>query len=273
MPTLLNGTTIPKLVYGTTIKPSNPDDLLFHALSIGFRAFDTASTRKFHREDLDGQQLERALKSNSLTREEIFIQTKFTPSRAHADPFPFDETDDPHAQVQKSMERSLRELRVDVIDVYLMHGPMPSPEETMAVWVAMEMLVTLGKVRYIGLCNVDFSTLARIYDAATNVRRFCAAHGIVYEIFGVLGAANLELLDLPIVKTFAGEKGCTVQEVLLRLVLASAAEDGLEGCILTGTSKLERMGRDLEVVSNGESLERVVLEEFRGALGKLVNGS
>lgn len=158
----------------------------------------------------------------------------------------------------------------------------------MAVWVAMEQLVTLGKARYIGLCNVDLFTLARIYNAASikpsivqnrykkanefdeHVRGFCAEYGIVYETFGVLGAANLELLDLPVVKTLAKEKDWTVQEAFLKLVLASKVEEGLQGCILTGTSKLERMSRDLDVVCNGQSVEKQVVEDFREALGNVV---
>jgi len=290
MPTLLNGSGIPKLIYGTTWKGS--DDLLFQALVSGFCAFDTASTRKYHREDIDGQQLHRALlnssndgRTSAITRDAVLIQTKFTPSHEHIDPKPFHDDDDLFTMVLKSLERSLDDLGVDIIDVYMLHGPIP---KIMTVWTALEIAVRVGKVRYLGICNVDEPTLCRLHKAAEikpafvqnrykrdngfdiNVRKFCAENRIVYETFGVLGPRNSDLLQLAPVKLLAEQCGCSLEEALLQIVSTSGAVEGLEICILTGTTRLEQMRRDIELVAKGNAnITPGILTDYAEALRRI----
>lgn len=297
MPTLLNGSGIPKLIYGTTPKAGarGSGDLLFQALVSGFRAFDTAATRKYHREDIDGRQLNRALlnsshdgRTSSITRDAVLIQTKFTPSHEHIDPKPFHDDDDLFTKVLKSLERSLDDLGVDVIDVYTMHCPLETFSDTMTVWTALEIAVRVGKVRYIGICNVDEPTLCRLHKAAeikpafvqnrykrdngfdTDVRKFCAENKIVYETFGVLGSRNSDLLQLAPVKLLAEQCACSLEEALLQIVSMSGDVEGLEICILTGTSRLEQMKRNIELVAKGNAnITPGILNDYTEALRRI----
>lgn len=66
------------------------------------------------------------------------------------------------AYVKKAIERSLKNLNTDYIDLYYMHTPDPNTpiEETVD---AMATLVKEGKVRFIGLSNVDAETVRRAH--------------------------------------------------------------------------------------------------------------
>jgi aryl-alcohol dehydrogenase-like predicted oxidoreductase len=109
---------------------------------------------------------------------------------------------DPHG-VREDCDASLKRLRREVIDLYqLHHAPPDVPiEET---WQAMHELVTAGKVRHIGLCNVTVEQLRRCHAIApvasyqgpySPLRRrmedeilpYCRAEGIGVLPFGALG--------------------------------------------------------------------------------------
>lgn len=80
------------------------------ALDAGYRYFDTAS--RYGNEALIGSVLQEYYDAGKLRREDVFLTTKL-PFNGHSDPDYF-------------LERSLRELRTDYIDLYLMHTPMPT---------------------------------------------------------------------------------------------------------------------------------------------------
>lgn len=76
-----------------------------------------------------------------VPRESLFVTTKVLPSNAR-----YDDT-------LAAAERSLRRLRLEYVDLYLLHWPSDHPlEETMA---ALERLVLDGKARFIGVSNFD----------------------------------------------------------------------------------------------------------------------
>ena len=67
------------MIYGTAWKKEQTSRLVEEAILTGFRAIDTACQPKHYREDLVGIGLENSFKNSNLKREDIFIQTKFTP--------------------------------------------------------------------------------------------------------------------------------------------------------------------------------------------------
>jgi aryl-alcohol dehydrogenase-like predicted oxidoreductase len=127
------------------------------ALELGVTFFDTAdSYGPKTNEDL----IRRALAGR---HEEVQIATKF--GLAYEDPTRV--VDGRPEYVYRSCEGSLRRLGVETIDLYYLHRVDPGVpiEETVG---AMAELVTAGKVRHLGLCEVSEATL----------RRACAVHAI-----------------------------------------------------------------------------------------------
>ncbi len=92
-------------------------------------------------------------------RSEVFITTKVWPDNAS------------YAGTIRACEGSLRRLRTDYIDLYLLHWPSHHPiAETMR---AMEGLVRRGQIRFIGVSNLDVSQLKAAQAALTRERLAC----------------------------------------------------------------------------------------------------
>ncbi len=92
-------------------------------------------------------------------RTEVFLATKVWPDNAS------------YAGTLRACERSLRRLRMDYIDLYLLHWPGHHPiGETMR---AMEELVRRGLIRFIGVSNFDVAQLKAAQAALTRERLAC----------------------------------------------------------------------------------------------------
>ena len=68
--------------------------------------------------------------------------------------------------VRRECEASLRRLRVDAIDLYQIHWPVPDPAEMDEGWSTLAALRAEGKVRFIGVSNYDVDQLRRASDIA-----------------------------------------------------------------------------------------------------------
>ena len=108
------------MVYGTAWKKERTTELVISAVLDGFRGIDTACQPKHYREDLVGRAIEELISKKIVSRDELWIQTKFTPLSGQ-DPknIPYDASAPLPQQVAESLERSLANLRVDRIDSLL----------------------------------------------------------------------------------------------------------------------------------------------------------
>lgn len=126
------------------------------AYELGVTFWDTA--------DMYGPYLNEELLSEALKgiRSEIVVATKFGIVRDPSDPTVRGFNASPE-YVRSSCEGSLKRLKTDVIDLYYMHRPDPNTpiEDTVG---AMSRLVEQGKVRYIGLSEVDAETLKKAHE-------------------------------------------------------------------------------------------------------------
>lgn len=158
---------MPNMIYGTAWKKENTASLVEEALLCGFKAIDTACQPKHYREDLVGVGLENAIK-NGIKREDIFIQTKFTPIAGQdRTNMPYEASDDILTQLEKSFYKSKQNLKVDFIDSYLIHSPFAPLEDLIKVYKTMEEFVISGEVGQIGISNCyDLNLLAYLYDVA-----------------------------------------------------------------------------------------------------------
>jgi methylglyoxal/glyoxal reductase len=103
------------------------------ALEIGYRHIDTAA---FYQNEAD---VGRALKASGVPRESVFITTKVW------------NNDQGYDQTLKAFDRSRSNLGLDVVDLYLIHWPVPG--KYLETWKALERLLADGKVRAIGVSN------------------------------------------------------------------------------------------------------------------------
>jgi diketogulonate reductase-like aldo/keto reductase len=114
---------VPLIMYGTAWKEDRTQALVLEAIATGFRAFDTANQRKHYVEEEVGAAVRAAIASGTVTREDLFLQTKFTYQHGQDYRLPYDPDCDLTTQVRQSIASSLEHLGVTRIDSYILHGP------------------------------------------------------------------------------------------------------------------------------------------------------
>ncbi len=127
--TLHNGIKMPILGYGTySIRDSKT---ILDAINVGYRLIDTA--QMYGNEKEVGE----ALRQSGVKREDFFIETKLSHSMS------YDET-------KKAIEKSLKNLGLDYIDLLLIHEPYGQSKE---MYRAMEEFYEEGLLKSIGISN------------------------------------------------------------------------------------------------------------------------
>lgn len=271
---------IPDFMYGTAWKEGRTEALTTLALQAGFRGIDTANQRKHYFEAGVGAALKSAFLAGSISRSEIFLQSKFTFLAGQDDRLPFDRNAAVGAQVEQSFESSLTNLGTPYLDSYVLHGPSSRHGFESAdwqAWRAMEALAREHKVRWLGVSNVSLEQLQTLTEKAAiqprfvqnrcyaktgwdrAVRAFCAGHGIAYQGFSLLTANRVELAK-PVAQSIVLRTGRPLAQVVFRF-------SQMLGILpLTGTSQLEHMRLDLAAgeldLSTAEvrALERIAAE-------------
>ena len=262
----------PTFIYGTAWKKEATAELVKKAVKAGFNAIDTANQPRHYNETLVGEALN-ALAGDGISRDSIFLQTKFTPLNGHDSRVPYDPGQSLTNQVHESFASSLRHLNTDRLDSYLLHGPYSYPglgEEDAEVWTAIEEIHKSGKTRMIGISNVNATQLAMLVKNARiapmvvqnrcyavrgwdrDVREICRMKGIIYQGFSLL-TANPDVVRHPAVAQIAKRVGVCPEQVIFRF----AMQVGMVP--LTGTTNKEHMKEDLRANSIELSREEVNL--------------
>lgn len=238
---LNNGVEIPQVGLGVFQVPGNGTQACVEtALELGYRHIDTAAA--YYNEDGVGA----AVRATGVPREEIFVTTKLRNG------------DQGYESALRAFEDSRRALGLDVVDLYLIHWPVPSRGLYGETWQAFEKLLADGAVRAIGVSNflpehidrlvsesnvvpaVNQVELHPTFRQRATVER-SRAHGIVPEAYSPLGqGADLEA---PAVVGIANELGVTPGQVVLRWQVQ-------HGVILIPKSvNPERMATNLDLFS------------------------
>lgn len=257
----VQGVPVPPYLYGTAWKEDETERLVAEALAAGFRGIDTANQRRHYHEAGAGAAVRKALESGTLSRDDLFLQTKFTYVESQDQRLPYDPAAPAAAQVRQSFASSLEHLGIDRIDAYLIHGPRARrglADDDLEVWRTMEELHHEGALRLIGVSNVTARQLAVLCEQARvrpafvqnrcfartgwdrEVREVCRREGVVYQGFSLLTANVAELRSAP-VRAIAAKHGKTLAQVAFRFALH------LGMICLTGTTDPEHMREDLEV--------------------------
>ncbi|KAK5629348.1 hypothetical protein RRF57_005063 [Xylaria bambusicola] len=258
---------MPRLIYGTAWKKEATGDLVFKALKAGFRGVDTAAQPRHYNEALVAAGIREAISKGILKREDLFIQTKFTPvSGQDLHNMPYDPKAPLEEQVHASVASSLANFTFDnsvnaYIDSLVLHSP-PSREfsDLIKVWKTLETYVP-HRIKQLGISNTDLAVVTRLctspdvsvrpavvqnrfYPATrweVDLRAYCRAQRIAFQTFWTL-SGNPELLHSAPVQKLAESATISAPVALYALVL------GLEGTtVLDGTTSEEHMAEDLEV--------------------------
>lgn len=164
--TLYTGTQIPGIGLGTfgsdRFSHERVAEAVKGAISVGYRHIDCASV--YGNEDKIGKVFKEVLDSKEVKREELWVTSKLW--------------NDKHDRVLESCKKSLKDLQLDYLDLYLVHWPFPnyhapgcditsrSPdskpyihEDFMKTWSQMESLVENGIVKHIGTSNMTVAKM------------------------------------------------------------------------------------------------------------------
>lgn len=135
--TLSNGIKMPKAGYGVyQISKEECARCVFDAIKIGYRLIDTAQS--YFNEEEVGNGIKKAIEEKIVKREELFITTK-----VWIDNYGYE-------NCKKSIEKSMRKLKVDYIDLVLLHQPF---SDYYGAYHALEDLYEEGKIKAIGVSN------------------------------------------------------------------------------------------------------------------------
>lgn len=133
--TLNNGVKIPAVGFGTfQIAPEKTQQAVAEAISAGYRLIDTAQLY------MNEKQVGLAIKESPISREELFITSKLWIDAAG------------YTGTFQAFERSLENLQLDYLDLYLIHQPLG---DIYGSWRALCKLQKQGKIRAIGISNFE----------------------------------------------------------------------------------------------------------------------
>jgi len=225
----------PKFLYGTAWKEERTEDLVSKAIKLGFRGIDTANQRVHYFEEAVGNAIKKAI-NLGIKREELFLQTKFTYANGQDHRIPYDINTNFQTQVNQSFQSSLDHLNIDYIDSYILHGPATGyglTDSDLEVWKQMESLKNDGKIKYLGISNVNIDQLKELYNnveikptfvqnrcfASTrwdlDIRKYCKENNITYQGFSLL-TANTSILTNQKLKDITNKHNKTPAQVIFR---------------------------------------------------------
>jgi len=224
--------TLPKIGFGTwkiggNSSPNHAVDskslaALRYALEIGYTHFDTAEMyASGHSEDLVGE----AVRGSGLKRENLFITSKVLPSHLRYD------------DVLKACENSLRHLKMDYIDLYLIHWSQAGMklEETFR---ALNKLVRDGKVKHLGVSNFNVKLLKlsqelaetpiltnqvpySVYDRSyvnNGMLEYCRQNDIFFTAYSPVDEGNLR--SNKILEAIAKAHHATIFQIVLAWIVS-----------------------------------------------------
>ncbi|KAG9231254.1 NADP-dependent oxidoreductase domain-containing protein [Amylocarpus encephaloides] len=234
---LNTGAEIPALGLGTWQSAAGEvEKAVSYALSNGYKHIDAAYC--YGNEDEVGQGLKTALESG-VKREDIFVTTKLWCTY--------------HSRVEAALDKSLKSLGLDYVDLYLMHWPvamnpdgnhekfpkLPDGSRDLVkdwshiqTWKLMEKLLATGKVKAIGVANYSVKYLNQLLPEATVVPAvnqienhpslpqqelvdFCKSKGIHVTAYSPLGSTGSPMFTAAPVVKVAEKRGVTPATVLL----------------------------------------------------------
>ena len=211
-----HGLRMPKLGLGTwMLRGGACTDAVASALALGYRHIDTA--KMYANEAAIGE----ALAQSDIPRAEIHLTSKVWPDSLAAD------------AMRRSLEGSLRDLRTDHVDLYLIHWPTPDMDLPAAL-AALTRLHEEGLARAIGVSNFPVALMRRAVEECgapiacnqveyhalldqSKVLAYASRHDIAVTAYAPLGRGRLA--GQRKLKRIARKHGASVEQVALKWLL------------------------------------------------------
>ncbi|HEV7791980.1 MAG TPA: aldo/keto reductase [Pseudonocardia sp.] len=211
---LNNGVEIPQFGFGVfQVDPDQTAQTVRQAFEAGYRHIDTA--QMYRNEEGVGD----AISDSGLSRGEVFVTTKLN-NQNHG----FD-------SAISALDESLKKLRLEYVDLYLIHWPLPHLDRYVQTWKGFEKLLADGKARSIGVSNFQPAHLDRLAKETdtvpavnqielhplltqTELRNYHAEHGIATEAWAPIAKGSI--LGDATLTGLAEKYGRTPAQVVLR---------------------------------------------------------
>ena len=228
---------IPKIGLGTwEIETKDIVEVILKAFEIGYRHIDCASI--YGNEKEIGKALQIAFRENMVKREDIWITSKLW-CNAHL-----------KNDVEPALKKTLIDLQIDYLDLYLMHWPIAIKPETLhpkeatdflsltkapltETWNAMHDASNNNKkIKHLGVSNFSTKKIKSLIDE-TNIKPavnqieihplfqqskmidFCRELDIVITAYSPLARGNNEIFENEIVQTLSKAHSCSPAQIIL----------------------------------------------------------
>ena len=251
--TLNNGVKMPKLGYGVyQVKNEECERCVLDAIHTGYRAIDTAQS--YGNEEAVGS----AVKKCGVPRAELFLTTKVWISNAS------------YEKAKASIEKSLKNLQTDYIDLLLIHQPFG---DYYGAYRAMEEAYRAGKLGAIGVSNfypdrlIDLCQFAEVTPAVNQVEthvfqqqktahEYMKKYGVQHESWGPFAEGRKDFFTNLVLTEIGVKYGKSAAQTALRFLLQS------DVVVIPKSTHKERMEQNLDVFDF--TLSQEDMEAIRG---------
>jgi len=211
---LNNGVEMPILGFGVyqVTDPNECETSVFEAINAGYRLIDTAQA--YGNEEAVGK----AIKKSGVAREELFITTKLWVSDVSYD------------KAKKAFEKSLKNLGLDYLDLYLIHQPYG---DVHGAWHAMEELYKEGRIRAIGISNfqpdrvMDMIVFNEVVPAVNQIethpfnqhvetQKFLVENKVQIESWGPFAEGRNDIFKNELLASIGKKYNKSIAQVILR---------------------------------------------------------
>nr|WP_318657992.1 aldo/keto reductase [Pseudanabaena sp. ABRG5-3] len=185
------------------------------AIAIGYRLIDTAAS--YGNEEAVGK----AIQKSGVARDEIFITTKLWIQDAN------------YESTKKAFQRSLDKLRLDYLDLYLIHQPYG---DVYGAWRAMQELYREGRIKAIGVSNfhpdrlMDLMIHNEVVPAVNQIethpfhqqietQKFLKENNVQIESWGPFAEGKNNIFHNDVLLSIAKKYDKSVAQVILRWLM------------------------------------------------------
>jgi diketogulonate reductase-like aldo/keto reductase len=220
------------------------------AIETGYRLIDTAAS--YGNEEAVGK----AIKKSGVPREDLFITTKLWIES------------DGYEGTKKAFEQSLKRLRLDYLDLYLIHQPFG---DVYGEWRIMEELYREGKIRAIGVSNFQPDRLIDLiihneivptvnqvethpFHQQIEMQKFLLENEVQIESWGPFAEGKNNIFHNELLHSIAGKYNKSIAQVILRWLIQRGV------VVIPKSVRKERMKENLSIFDfeiSGEDMESI----------------